>query len=255
MVNASGYGFGICLVDGSNLCQVFQYGYSSNGFQVADFNNGSYVSLPSGGNVGSFYVMNPLWLRVVDDGTNRTYYTSFDGYYFWQLYQTGSTTYLTPTKVGLTVSNCNAFASPGRSPIPPSPWSGLVTLHAVAVGRRHGALLAADSHSFPPRIQWGGPGRMLETNRFMRIQLRIEDGRIRASRFGTHGCAPAIAAGDCLCGLVEGATLEDAALWEATALIEALGGLPESRLYSAELAVKALHLALEDGRRRREEKT
>ena len=60
--------------------------------------------------------------------------------------------------------------------------------------------------------------------------------------------------GDYLCDQVEGRTLQDAALWEAPDLIEALGGLPESRHYCAGLAVEALRLALKDARHRRQEK-
>ena len=104
-----------------------------------------------------------------------------------------------------------------------------------------------------PEPDGEGLAGSLETSRFMRIQLRVRNGRITAARFGTYGCAPAIAAGDYLCQEVEGHTVEDAALWDAPDLIEALGGLPDNRLCCAELAVDALHLALENAEQRREE--
>ena len=102
-----------------------------------------------------------------------------------------------------------------------------------------------------PEPDGEGLAGSLESARFMRIQVCVRDGCIAAARFGTTGCAPAIAAGDYLCADVEGRTVDEARRWDAARLIEALGGLPEHRHYCATLAVEALTMAIEDAARRR----
>ena len=41
----------------------------------------------------------------MDDGTHRTYYYSFDGYNFWQMYQVSDTSFLTPSDAALVLAN------------------------------------------------------------------------------------------------------------------------------------------------------
>lgn len=41
-----------------------------------------------------------MWLRVRDDGANRHWYISFDGFYFMELYSDSNTTWCTPDTVG-----------------------------------------------------------------------------------------------------------------------------------------------------------
>ena len=101
-----------------------------------------------------------------------------------------------------------------------------------------------------PDADGDGVAGALETGRYMSIQVRIDAGRITAARFRTLGCAPAIAAGDFLCEHIEGRTVEEAARWEPHLLIEALGGLPDTRKYCAGLAVDALRRALADAKQR-----
>jgi NifU-like protein len=84
------------------------------------------------------------------------------------------------------------------------------------------------------------------TSRYMRIQVRLEDGRIRKIGFGTYGCAPAIAAASVLTEWSAGRTVEEARAYTPQRLLRALGGLPEARRYCAALAVEALHAALDD---------
>jgi nitrogen fixation protein NifU and related proteins len=90
---------------------------------------------------------------------------------------------------------------------------------------------------------WAGS---VETSRFMWIQLRLEGGRVAEARFGTYGCAPAIAAGSFLTEWVQGRTVEEAFTASARRLCRALGGLPEHRRFCADMAVDALHAALQD---------
>lgn len=85
-----------------------------------------------------------------------------------------------------------------------------------------------------------------ESNRFMRIQVRLEDQTIADTRFGTFGCAPAIAAGSCLTEWVCGKPIAEALQVTAHDLDRMLGGLPPARAYCADLAVDALRGAIED---------
>lgn len=90
---------------------------------------------------------------------------------------------------------------------------------------------------------WSGS---VETSRFMRIQVRLNEGRIEDARFGTYGCAPAIAAGSFITEWARGVTVDKARAYTAKALLKDVGGLPKHRLYCADLAVDALHAALDD---------
>ena len=80
----------------------------------------------------------------------------------------------------------------------------------------------------------------------MRIQLRLEDERVVEARFATFGCVPAIAAGSLLTDWVRGQTPGEARAITMKRLLRALGGLPESRRFCADLAVDALRAALAD---------
>lgn len=90
---------------------------------------------------------------------------------------------------------------------------------------------------------WAGS---LPAGRFMRIQVRLENGRIDEAAFGTSGCAPAIAAGSFLTEWIRGRSPQEARALTSDQLTEYLGGLPPARLYCAALAVEALHRALDD---------
>ena len=82
------------------------------------------------------------------------------------------------------------------------------------------------------------------------LMLRIEGGRIEEARWQSNGCAASIAASSLLSELVRGKTLAEAAAVTREAVVEALGGLPVSKLHASVLAADALHHALADWRRR-----
>ena len=90
---------------------------------------------------------------------------------------------------------------------------------------------------------WSGS---VESARFMRIQVHLQDGRVAEARFGTYGCAPAIAAGSYLTSWACGRPISEVQTATAQWLEEALGGLPSARRYCAELAVAALRKAISD---------
>jgi nitrogen fixation NifU-like protein len=84
------------------------------------------------------------------------------------------------------------------------------------------------------------------------LMLRVEDERIEEVRWQSDGCAASIAAGSLLSELLRGQSLREADAFTREALVEALGGLPPSKLHASVLAADALHHALADYRRKQE---
>ncbi len=84
------------------------------------------------------------------------------------------------------------------------------------------------------------------------LMLRVEDGRIRDVRWQSDGCAASIAASSLLSELISGRSLDEAGAVTREAVVEALGGLPASKLHASVLTADALHRALADYRRKQE---
>ena len=76
------------------------------------------------------------------------------------------------------------------------------------------------------------------------LTLRIADGRIKEAKQQTTGCTGSNAAASILSELVQGITLEEAAALTPQSVLDALGGLPITKLHSAALAATALRKAL-----------
>ena len=74
--------------------------------------------------------------------------------------------------------------------------------------------------------------------------LRIEDGRIHEARQQVQGCTGATAAASILTELLKGLTVEQAEALTHLDVLDALGGLPPSKLHSAALAATVLRKAL-----------
>ena len=85
------------------------------------------------------------------------------------------------------------------------------------------------------------------------LMLRIADGRIAEARWQSDGCAASIAASSMLSELVADATVEEAAAITREAVVDALGGLPASKLHASVLAADALHQALADYREKQQD--
>jgi hypothetical protein len=91
--------FGITINDGTKTI-LFGYQTSTHTVSVETY------TTTAGGSVASVYardmIQTPstLWLRVKNDGTHRTYYTSLDGITFSQAYQETFSTFLTETGGG-----------------------------------------------------------------------------------------------------------------------------------------------------------
>jgi nitrogen fixation NifU-like protein len=82
------------------------------------------------------------------------------------------------------------------------------------------------------------------------LMLRVERDRIEDARWQSDGCVASIAASSLLSELVRGKSLEEASSLTREAVVEALGGLPASKLHASVLAADALHHALADYRRK-----
>src|SRR3990170_1766233 len=84
------------------------------------------------------------------------------------------------------------------------------------------------------------------------IMLRVADGRIEDARWQSDGCAASIAASSLLSELVHGLSLAEAESITREGIVDALGGLPASKLHASVLAADALQRALADYERKRE---
>lgn len=100
LVNINFQSCGLMINDGT---KVILYAVEADAgktvFQVAKYNTVSAFSASSdiacSGAPGTL-----VWLRLEDNGTNRIFYYSFNGYNFVQLHSEGRTTHLTATNVG-----------------------------------------------------------------------------------------------------------------------------------------------------------
>ncbi len=80
----------------------------------------------------------------------------------------------------------------------------------------------------------------------LHLYLQIQEGRVRAARFQTFGCAAAIAAGSRLTEMVTGLTLDELRGIRRQDVVDALGGLPPMKIHCSVLAEDAIRAALED---------
>jgi nitrogen fixation NifU-like protein len=107
-------------------------------------------------------------------------------------------------------------------------------------------------HAYDPRnmgeiIDADGVGRITSTcGDMVQIQIRVENGRIRESRFLTDGCGASIACGSMLTEIVKDKTIEEALIINSGDLLRSLDGLPEEYVHCSVLAVDALHAAIGD---------
>ena len=84
----------------------------------------------------------------------------------------------------------------------------------------------------------------------MRLMLRIEDDAIADARFQTRGCGAAIATSSMATVVLKGMPLSEAARLTRKDFVDAVGGLPKSKIHCSVLAAGALKRALADWRTR-----
>lgn len=99
----------------------------------------------------------------------------------------------------------------------------------------HNARVMPDAHVI------GRSGAEPGRGRFMLIYLKLDGARIAEASFQTNGCPPCIAAGSLLAReLVRFDVREAASRWGESAVVAALGGLPEHKRHCSALAAQAL---------------
>jgi len=80
----------------------------------------------------------------------------------------------------------------------------------------------------------------------LRVTLRVEDGVVVDAMFKARACSGTIAASSAATEWVKGKKLEEVSLVTADTLDEYLGGVPERKRHSIELAAEALRKAAEE---------
>ena len=77
------------------------------------------------------------------------------------------------------------------------------------------------------------------------LAVRVEDGRITATRFRTRGCPPSIACSSVLTEMILGKTMAEIEQITAEQISQALGGLPPATKHASQLAEDALDALLD----------
>ena len=80
----------------------------------------------------------------------------------------------------------------------------------------------------------------------MKMFLKIDNGVITDITFKTFGCGAAVATSSMATEMIKGRKLEDALKLTNKAVVEALDGLPDSKLHCSVLAEQALKAAISD---------
>lgn len=83
-----------------------------------------------------------------------------------------------------------------------------------------------------------------------KIYLKIEDNIIKDIKFKTFGCAAAVASSSMLTEMAKGKTIEEALKITDQMVADELDGLPPQKLHCSNMAADAMHVAVEDYRKR-----
>jgi nitrogen fixation NifU-like protein len=84
----------------------------------------------------------------------------------------------------------------------------------------------------------------------MRLSIVVSEGIITDARFKVYGCAPTIATGAMAAELIQGQPVDEALQISRDDISRAVGGLPNTKIHCATLAVDAIWAAIQDWRRR-----
>lgn len=80
----------------------------------------------------------------------------------------------------------------------------------------------------------------------MKMYLKIDGDVITDAKFNTFGCGAAIATSSMATEMIKGKTIDDALKLTNKAVMEALGGLPPSKVHCSVLAEEAVKAAVAD---------
>ncbi|MGQ9678613.1 MAG: Fe-S cluster assembly scaffold protein NifU [bacterium] len=87
----------------------------------------------------------------------------------------------------------------------------------------------------------------------MTFYIKVENGVLTDVKFKTFGCGAAIAVSSMVSEMAKGKTIEEALKITNEAVAAQLGGLPPNKLHCSNLGADALHAAIKDYLRKREE--
>jgi nitrogen fixation NifU-like protein len=85
----------------------------------------------------------------------------------------------------------------------------------------------------------------------MRFFIKAEENRITDATFLTFGCSAAIASSSVATEMIKGKTLEEVLTISKQMVVEALGGLPASKVHCSVLAEEAIRAAVLDYRKKK----
>jgi len=88
----------------------------------------------------------------------------------------------------------------------------------------------------------------------MEITIKVKDGRLEDIKFRTFGCASAIATSSITTVMAKGMTLDEALKLTRNDIANELDGLPPHKMHCSNLAVDALHKAIENYKEEKEKK-
>jgi len=80
----------------------------------------------------------------------------------------------------------------------------------------------------------------------MKIYIKVSDNIITDVKFNTYGCASAIATSSIATEMIKGKPLDEALKLTNKAVVEALDGLPTSKIHCSVLAEQAIKAAIAD---------
>ncbi len=84
----------------------------------------------------------------------------------------------------------------------------------------------------------------------MRLFIKVKDSIIIEAKFLTFGCSAAIASSSITTEMIKGKSIDEASSITDKMVLEALGGLPPSKIHASHLAEKAVKSAIMDYKRK-----
>ena len=84
----------------------------------------------------------------------------------------------------------------------------------------------------------------------MTFYIKVKDDIIEDVKFKTFGCGAAIAVSSMVSEMAKGKTLDEALKITNEAVADELGGLPKNKMHCSNLGADALHMAIEDYRKK-----
>jgi nitrogen fixation NifU-like protein len=86
----------------------------------------------------------------------------------------------------------------------------------------------------------------------MRLFIRVEAGRITDASFLTFGCGAAIASSSVTTEMIKGKSIEEVLSISDQTIVDALGGLPPTKIHCSILSEKAIKAAVLDYQKKRD---